>query len=515
MAFDFLVDVKKRLKMQCKIFVDYVEQWTFCMFWKRQGVDVSRYLEFLPEERMSGVGHRWRWRWKPMLLRSISRKYEKQEYEAEWSRLAKLSEERFWQAFSEKNNRVGRPLNDKESLRLEAYEKKYTSIRVFYLEGNQGIPGACYDYTLWEEECKEDDDSGRCNVMFIQKEYEDPVANPIANAYLLEKLYNNPNIAMELITEEDFPFWYSYLLQNQEKIIFVDTWLSHRTQYEEAAEFFQTGIQKQHKSTVSFSNEEEQRGRAAMKNLGITDEYVCIFARDSVYYEKTIGLKIYQIRDSDINAFSKTTDYLWGKNIKTVRMGAVVASEYNREGAVDYSNQGRTEFLDCFLFANCRFFIGSNSGISGFSFLFGRNRVAINIEFPMHWYDRYAFFRVGIFVKYYDPAKKKYLRLCEIIALQAMYVFLVLSLESMRFDDFLRQQHIEIIHNTAEEILDVTKEMEAILNHSVQYTEHDEELQRRYREIVSAFSSRWPQFAGIMVGRIGRQWLRDNEWFLE
>ena len=510
MALDFLADVKARLKMQCKIFVDYVEQWTFCMFWKRQGVDVSHYLEFLPEERMFGVGHRWRRRWKPMLLRSISRKYEKQEYEAEWSRLAKLSEERFWQAFSEKNNRVGRPLNDKERLRLEAYEKKYTSIRVFYLEGNQGIPGACYDYTLWEEECERDTNTDRCNVMFIQKEYD----HLVANACLLEKLYNNPNIAMELITDEEFSFWYNYLLRNKKKIDFVDTWLSHRTQYEEAAEYFQTGIQKQHKSTVSFSNEEEQRGWAALKKLGITDEYVCIFARDSAYYA-SLNSEFYQIRDSDINAFSKTTDYFWKKNIKTVRMGSVVACDYNREGAVDYSNQGRTEFLDCFLFANCRFFIGDASGICGFAFLFGKPYAVVNFPMPMHWYDRYANFRVGIYLKYYDRRRSRYLRLRDIIALETVYIFFVLSMESMSFDDFLRQQHIEVIHNTPKEILDVAKEMEAILNHSAQYTEHDEELQQRYREIVGANCTRWPLFFGLGVGRIGMQWLRDNEWFLE
>ena len=67
---------------------------------------------------------------------------------------------------------------------------------------------------------------------------------------------------------------------------------------------------------------------------------------------------------------------------------------------------------------------------------------------------------------------------------------------------------VKLVKNTVEEIKAVCDEMNARIDGTWVTTEEDEELQRRYQELIVKYSNK-PEWNG--GGRIGAQFLRDNQ----
>lgn len=427
-------------------------------------------------------------------------------YEWMW-RLVQLREERrFWHYLEDGNRRFGRPLSEAEEESLRQYERQFTNIRIQMMDNNTPIAGLCIDYMFFSGDSKSDDDHV-CRLLFREGEF-DTYVTP--NQYLSDKF----DETFERITRENCSFWYTFLERNRDRVILESSIVCMKRQYDETYRFVQTGKAIVHEAVFSFSEEEEKRGKEALENLGIVGPYICIFARDGRYNAemrkvRSFSKDILDSRNFSINSFKELTDYFWRKGIQSVRMGALAAMEYQCEGAVDYANIGRTEFGDAYVFSKCRFFIGSASGIAEFPRLLGKPVVFVNMDSMMYFRDRTQPITLGIFLKYYNPETRHYLSFRE-----WNEIFIKCFKKNIYYVEYMRK-HYEIVHNTPEEILDVAKEMEAILNRTVCYTEHDEQLQRKYREIIGSYQSWFPILFCSLPGRIGAQWLRDNEWFLE
>jgi len=89
-------------------------------------------------------------------------------------------------------------------------------------------------------------------------------------------------------------------------------------------------------------------------------------------------------------------------------------------------------------------------------------------------------------------------------------------MEKHGLDAFLEYatDHLNIIHNSPQEILDVAEEMYDILHGTVQYTCDDELRQKMYRDIIHSETKQFNNITGVF-GRVGTKWLRENIWFLE
>lgn len=461
-------------------------------------------------KKLWGIWYRRQW-WLAVMMRIFFP--EQQLAKRRWNRMIEESVIRFWRHFPHYST-VMRPLNEQEWVKLKDYEHKYTNIRVYVFDNNLPMGGLGINMARLLENLEKDNDSNICEVIFYQGMIEGEAF--AVNAYLFEKIQT----LRATITKETYPFWRMYLMRNRNRVSVITTVYYLKQDYEEAIRFFQTGEKKEHYISDIFSKAEIRKGQKSIKDIGIVEPYICIFARDRRYNTEVRcgGSAMYDLRNSDINAFSKTTKYFWEKNIQSVRMGASVESEYCCEGAVDYANHGRTDFLDAFIFGRCFFSIGDPSGISAFAYLLNFPWVLINMQQILTFGDHGQDFALGIYLKYYDPRRNRYLRLREIAELQIKFHSLIemptLENDMLPYDDYVHE-HYEIVHNTPEEILDVAKEMEEILNDTVQYTVHDEELQQRYRNQIYRFLSMYPVKICPFICRIGRQWLRDNEWFLE
>lgn len=458
-------------------------------------------------ESLAGIWYRRKWLGAKVLAAIVPERWL---WTHHWKRRDQQDERLFWKSLKKWNERSGRSLGIEDEHKLKEYERKYDIIKLYFVFGNIAILGVAGDYARWANECKADKENVHHVVCFVG-DFDSSYYS--TNGYLSDKL----RASYETIDNETVAFWYEYLSRNRKKMIFRHTSYYIREQYKEMWAFFHTGQISNHPSAITFSEEEERAGRDAMRKMGIMGAFVCIFSRDSSYNreERLTGAEPWNdLRNSDINAFREMTKYFWKeKGIQSVRMGAKVASAYQCEGAVDYANAGRTEFLDVFVFANCNFFIGDCSGIYGLAYLPNKPWAAINMAQVLNCCDRIQEANIGIYAKYYDPKRKRCLTLKEMAEFQIGY-WSFADMPDMDYNTYVRK-HFEIVSNTSEEILELAKEMDAIQNHAVQYTEHDEYLQQRYREIVRSFFSLYPLVVCPLPGRIGQQWLRDNEWFLE
>ena len=478
----------------------------------------ARMRECVPDS-LRGFWHRRDW-WMKIWLKKIFP--EKWLYEREYQKKYRKWEKRLWRRLAEANVKLGRPLTDEESERLREYEKRFTHIRLWFMGSGNNIARLCYEIVYFYENLNKGDEHV-CNVLFREGELDSGHIAP--NKYLSDKFYKS----FDLVTRENFPFWYEYLTRNSDKVIMENSESNFRRQYGEMYHFFETGDAPIHNAGLLFSEEEVRQGEMSMRKLGISEPYICIFSRDERYNHEmrkattaereeghlsSLEVDSLSLRNSDINTFKTMTRYFGKQNIQSVRMGAITATKYECEYSVDYANCGRSEFLDVFLFSRALFFVGDASGIYGFALLFGIPWVGINMHTVIFFGDQIQWPEVGIFLKYFDREKRRYLRLREIAKMQLKYHTEIRSNNDDGYDVYFRR-HYDIVRNTPEEILDVAKEMYAIKNHSIRYTEHDEELQRRFRESVGEFLGVYPTVVGSFPGRVGMQWLRDNEWFLE
>jgi len=90
-------------------------------------------------------------------------------------------------------------------------------------------------------------------------------------------------------------------------------------------------------------------------------------------------------RNSDINTFSDAIELILGQGGIVVRMGSIVTQEltYKHPRVIDYPHSGiRSDFLDVFLAAHCRFFLGTTSGICDLSVVFDVPNLRVNFTPP-------------------------------------------------------------------------------------------------------------------------------------
>lgn len=130
---------------------------------------------------------------------------------------------------------------------------------------------------------------------------------------------------------------------------------------------------------LRFSRAQEEFGRSELRRMGIgaDDWFVCIHARDPAYLSQRTGFGTVKrqrhVRDCDIRSYFKAVEWLGGLGAKVVRMGAIVDGPLEEASPclIDYATRFRSDFMDIYLSAKCRFFLGSSTGLWCVPMLFG------------------------------------------------------------------------------------------------------------------------------------------------
>ena len=259
--------------------------------------------------------------------------------------------------------------------------------------------------------------------------------------------------------------------------------------------------------TVFFNPEEEERGRAGLKRMGIGEDdwFVCFFNRDPSYLKQWapgVDYAYHDFRDTSIENFGLAASYVAELGGYAVRVGAAVSSPLpggmSHPRIIDYATRYRDDFMDVYLMAKARFVITSDSGLGQVPTIFGVPCVNTNLMCA----DWGAFLKSDLFLlkKFVDKKTGRALRLRELIDR---------GLQRVLEGHVLEREGVAVVENTPEDIRDAAIEMHERLAGRWKPAPEDESLQAAYRAQFGPGSH-----CHGFPSRVGAAFLRRNREIL-
>jgi len=139
---------------------------------------------------------------------------------------------------------------------------------------------------------------------------------------------------------------------------------------------------------LSFTPEEESRGREKLEAMGVSDQdwFVCIHARDGKYFHDwrpELGnyWSTMDFRSIAIENYVEAAEFIASQGGFVLRYGANVEEPFpvtNNQRIIDYSTHHREDFMDIYLVAKCRFFLGCCAGPLALASAFNIPIVSVN-----------------------------------------------------------------------------------------------------------------------------------------
>jgi putative glycosyltransferase (TIGR04372 family) len=250
---------------------------------------------------------------------------------------------------------------------------------------------------------------------------------------------------------------------------------------------------------LKLSDADYERGWDTLQDLGVPRDawFVCLHARESGYLP---NLHHNSFRDVDVDTYMEAAAAIVQRGGWVIRMGDSTMKPLTPMAQViDYVHSGaRSDSMDVFCFAQCKFFLGSASGALDVSYVFGvplaiANYAPMGIGTPTRK-------DVWIPKQYWSIHSEQYLSFNQIFESP-------LSLASIteKFD----AANITLVGNTPEDIKDLAVEMMDRLDSANHYTTEDDNLQKRFKTLMEAN----PGYA--TGGRVGREFLRRYQDLLK
>lgn len=241
-----------------------------------------------------------------------------------------------------------------------------------------------------------------------------------------------------------------------------------------------------------------REGWRRLRELGLRDGdwFCCVHVREAGYLreEHDDPAHPHRMRNADIATFLPAMREIVGRGGWIIRMGDPSMTPLPQlDHVVDYAtSDGRADWLDVFLCAECRFMLGTSSGLVLVAMAFGRPVIMSNMT-PV---SQTSFATQDLFL----PKLLRDRRDGRILGIA----------ESLRppFRDLLRGDTLhalgcEVVDNTSEDILDAAIEMMERLDGRAVYDAEDESLQATLRETYARTDN-------IVQGRMARGFLRRN-----
>lgn len=243
-----------------------------------------------------------------------------------------------------------------------------------------------------------------------------------------------------------------------------------------------------------IKDSDHERGWRCLHDLGVPHDswFVSLHVRDT---------SMDNGRDARIDTYKLAIESIVARGGWVVRMGnPTMAPMPDTPHVIDYGHSNvRSDWMDVFLWARCRFFIGTASGPAFVPPTFGVPCVLTN-WFPI---VRPLVFGqdIGIFKLYWSESHQRCLSFAEAFASP------IGMSESL---SHRQSKGIQVIENTAEEINEVVLEMLERLDDTVRYSAEDEDLQIRFKQLRPIFKER----IGSSHSRVGRAFLRKYSYLL-
>ncbi len=249
-----------------------------------------------------------------------------------------------------------------------------------------------------------------------------------------------------------------------------------------------------------LSEAEIVRGEAQLRALGIPEGawFVCVHSREGGYAPGHEWANSY--RNTSITDYLEAMRAIVAHGGWCVRVGDPTMRPLDpMPGVVDYArSSSKSDWMDLFLCARCRFFLGNSSGLYGLAGIFGKPSALSNMT-PLG--SAYSPFPGDISIpKLMIDSQGRMLPLPDAFAGEASE----LRLAPEFFERGLRQ-----VDNAPQEIAELAIEMMERLDGNVEDESDDVDLQERFRALMLPHHYCWHASA-----RIGRAFLRRHRALL-
>ena len=221
-----------------------------------------------------------------------------------------------------------------------------------------------------------------------------------------------------------------------------------------------------------------EKGRKALIKLGIPEGswFVCVHCREGGY--STSDEAWHSFRSSRIKSYSLAMDYIISQGVFCIRMGDPTMEMLpKKDGWIDYAHSSeKSDWLDLYLSASCRFFLGSCSGAYNMATIFGvpvaiANMAPLSSCFPNGTNGKKD---IGIPQLYRNIESGQLISFAEILNS---------PLGDFRHTVQFIEAGIELVKNSPEEIRDLAIEQFQKMSGTYQETTLDEELQNIFKSL--------------------------------
>jgi hypothetical protein len=330
----------------------------------------------------------------------------------------------------------------------------------------------------------------------------------IANISLFHKVSER----IPVLVEKDFGFWCYFIKNHRDRVYY-----SRRYDFENRMVMNSEFIRRKAYQDIclTFTPEEQKRGREELLKMGIQGEYVCFFSRTFAYLEKVFKIDCSEtldcFRNSNIENFTLMCEQMQKKGIQSIRMGKFVDAPFSAPGAIDYASKYSSPFMDLYLSANAKCFVSDCSAIQLFASLFHKPLVLTNTPIFTMKGDAVPYFDATRDIllpkKFLDTRRKRYLTLREILEIEKQ------EDHHVKVYQYYKSHGIISEENSPEEIAAATNELLERMNDTVEYTSEDIAMQGRVLELLEWAAQGRDCF--VYDVPIARDFLRNNPWYLE
>ncbi len=249
---------------------------------------------------------------------------------------------------------------------------------------------------------------------------------------------------------------------------------------------------EQKQPLLTLSPSDYERGWNCLQDLGVPKNawFVCLHVREDGFR----GEGIITHRSGDINTYLLAIKSIVARGGWVIRMGDPSMRPLPpMKQVIDYAHtDAKSDWMDVFLGASCRFFLGTNSGLNCIPCLFGIPCALTNM-WPI---SARSVQSQDLFIPKlaWSEFENRYLTFEEALAPRFFF-----NLNSK----LLYSWGIKVVDNTPEEINDLVLEMLEWLEGKCQYTAEDEVLQQQFNSLPT------PYGPSAFNSRIGRSFLHN------
>jgi len=244
---------------------------------------------------------------------------------------------------------------------------------------------------------------------------------------------------------------------------------------------------------------DHDRGWDLLQKLGVPrgSWFVCIHCREEGY----ISREGQTYRNADIGNYLPAMAAVAERGGWVIRLGdASMKAVSLNKNFIDYAHLDiKSDWMDVFLSAQCRFFLGSASGLYLLANIFGVPAGCAN-NAPASTVLTYAPYNVGIPMLMRRKGEERYISFKDVFNSPAA---------DFRYDYLYSDAGIEAEQNTSDDIRGLAIEMLDRFEGRLEYSREDDRLQARFKSLLKPC-----HYSYGAVSRVGKDFLRKYESLL-